>query len=189
MNSYDVQLQCILANGLHHVYCNVIAGILCRRDVAGEKGAAAELKLNARYTYMRMQSFSHTMYVLIQPCLSSPYVLAGHRCASICLGPTPQARYCVVRLVEGSRGGEVISMLHKPTGTWCRVIRTNVRVAQIIAAVNIVCSKALNPTNWVWQLTIHECRCSMQRWEYHALVKSASRARLSRGGLLVVFDI
>ena len=45
MESYDVQLQCILTNGLHHVYCNVIAGILCRRDVTGEKGAATELKL------------------------------------------------------------------------------------------------------------------------------------------------
>ena len=62
MESYDVQLQCILANGLHHVYCNVIAGILCRRDVAGEKGAATELKLADRPTCVCRASATQCTY-------------------------------------------------------------------------------------------------------------------------------
>ena len=67
MESYDVQLQCILANGLHHVYCNVIAGILCRRDVAGEKGAELSSNLQTDlHVYAELQPHN----VRIDPAMS-----------------------------------------------------------------------------------------------------------------------
>lgn len=102
--------------------------------------------------YLHAYAVSATQRMDPQPLLSSPCVLVTGVCLNLLRVYASSRVLCGANKWEAPRGGEVTSMLHNPTGVWCRVAPPlsymyvqMCPATQILAAVNILCSKSLNP--------------------------------------------